>query len=401
MKPNTLRTSIIIYVCVAILIGFFSIQDIFSPNGPWIAENANKQYLNCFSSTTYLPTSINCFEKALALDTSLTAASWYIKEEYINLTSNAWGQRDFSNLPVYIAKYIYYSLHYYSTVFGPVPWGVWIIVGLYILLYDHVSDLTEKILEGLISGTLISLFFYAAQDYLVEIEIKETDCWFGDCYGSISIPHVATENLQQVLLFASIFLIIWSSIDLLRHKPENIVTKVVLFVIGLVTFLIAPAKTEIRYYVVPLATLVFAVAYYYWRELKDRRKQTVVIVFLLVALGMITATIKHWGFFTEGIILGTYSSSGLAEVVTDYLLFLLGFFITFLELDSGSQSKENKKNGLAVSPLDSSNTSSVSKEQPQLEKSTIVLWIAIGIAIGMSVLKFLYSLTTHSKEKSV
>jgi hypothetical protein len=396
MKLNNLRTGIIIYLFVAILIGFFSIQDIFSPDGPWIAERANEQYFECFSPTTYLPSNINCFEKALAYDTSLSGASWYIKEEYGNLITNAWGQREISNLAIYSVRYIYYSLHYYSTLFGPIPWGIWIIVGLYILLYDRVSDLAEKIMEGLISGTLISLFFYVAQTYLLQMERQETDCWHNDCYGSILIPRVATENLQQVLILASIFLIIWSSVDLLKRKPENIVTKAALFIVGLITFLIFPVKNEVRYFVAPLTTLAFAIAYYYWRELNDRRKQTTVVVFLLIAIGMVTATIKHWGFLTEDIILGNYTHSELAEVVTDFLLFLLGFFITFLELNKNPVPKENQQSAQITTHLNSAPPPIV-KEHFQQEKSPVALWIAIGIVIGVFALRILSLMTTGSK----
>lgn len=318
MQPISKKVLIFVYIVITLFMGCFAIRDILSPAGPWISSTAKDMHWDCIQQYDY--TTAECLEQVVAYDISYSIVSRQLANDYTKIASAAWYNREYIRFVQARLQSVRYLTIYWMTVNGPVPWICWVIIGLYWFLYDKIPDFWEKVTEGLFAGTAVSLSMFLLTDQFVHTMLGRFDD-----VSRVDIP-------PQIFVFILIIFLSWTAPDILKRKFDTFALKILLLAAGVVIFLLLPFSIGVRYLIVPLLVIGLSIGYYYWKGIGDLRKQVAVITYTTIGIGVLAATVKHWSFLTHDIFSRTYKLADLAEFITDYIVFLLGFLLAFLEM---------------------------------------------------------------------
>ncbi|MCG2784916.1 MAG: hypothetical protein L6461_07390 [Anaerolineae bacterium] len=217
----------------------------------------------------------------------------------------------------------------------------WTIFGGYYLIYDNISDSAEKWIEGTISGLSVSIFLYFADQFLVIRKYQERSDFWGNHTWTIETKRASLPNEAAFLII--LFFIIWLAIDIWKLKFDNAIVKFVLFIISIISYLVIPANSELKIIFTTIISIALAFGYYYFSQIKSARKQISILLYVSLSLGVIATIMKHWDFFSRKLLIQDYTFSGLAEVFSDFVVFLLGFLLTIFE-SSKTESRQSQHN---------------------------------------------------------
>lgn len=210
----------------------------------------------------------------------------------------------------------------YVSPTSPIIFGIgWIIFGGYYLAYDRVSDLAEKWIEGILSGLCISTFLYIADRYYIIREYHEESDFWGEHYWTTVTKRLLLPD--GVIYPIIIFMIAWLAIDIRKSKFDNAIIKFILLIISIISFLVIPTGNQSKIIITTIVSTALAVGYYYLRTVDNRQKRISALLYITLSLGVLATLLKHWGFISTNLLLQDYTVAKLAEVFSDFVVFLL------------------------------------------------------------------------------
>ena len=153
-------------------------------------------------------------------------------------------------------------------------------------------------------------------------------------------------------------------------------------------------KTGILYCCIftTIISISLAVGYYYFKQIKSTRKQINMLLYSTLSLGVIATIIKHWDFFSRKLLMQEFTLSGLAEVFSDFIVFLLGFLLIIFE--SSKAETHQSQDNLPVQKI----THEVTVETLEIpSKPTFSLHPVVALLSIVSVVAIIKSIYTTSK----
>jgi len=272
------------------------------------------------------------------------------------------------------AQSIYHKTLFYIFDFTTLPFVVgWVVLGGYLVLYKRIADFPLKWLEGVVTGLGVSTLLYLVNHFLVRYQEIEV--------GRL-VPTVELSN--RVVFLCAIYLLIWFAPDAWYKRSENFLTKALLLVSTLAAFAIVPVSFDSKLILAPLFSFLLALGYFLWKRIGDSRKQLATLVYLTLAIGLIAAISKHWDFFTLRIFTDQHNRADLAEFINDFVIFLLGLLLTFLEFNKTASTTSSERSNLVT------NISNVpvTVETPPQTKQNFVFAFLMGILFSVAIFQY-------------
>ena len=138
----------------------------------------------------------------------------------------------------------------------------------------------------------------------------------------------------------------------MTRRIDNILAKAILFVGTMVAFAIFSYDSLLKILVIPIFTLVLSFGFGYWKQLKNHRQQIAILVYITLFIGVAAAIAKHWQFFISGIFTGQFERADLGELINDFIIFFLGFLLTYLEMEQEAKEPiQSEQNHSSTDPI--------------------------------------------------
>lgn len=254
----------------------------------------------------------------------------------------------------------------------------WTVIGGYYLVYDYVPDYGEKWIEGIISGLSVSIFLYIADRYFVFREYHEQSDFWSDHSWTIVTKRAWLPN--EVILLVVCFFVAWLAIDIWKSKFDNAIVKFVLYITSIISYLVVPASSEAKILFTTIISTSLAIGYYYFRQIENKRKQISMLLYATLSLGVVATIVKHWDFFSRELLIQEYTLSGLAEVFSDFVIFLLGFLLTILEATKTDTNQRQQESPVQQIPHETHDDKKVAPDKSNASiYSAIVLLLLVGV----------------------
>jgi hypothetical protein len=179
---------------------------------------------------------------------------------------------------------------------------------------------------------------------------------------------------------------------------DNLFAKILLFVAGVVSFFLLPLDIDMKQLAVPFVTLPLSIVYYIWGSISDTRLRVGSLVYLTVGVGLVAGIMKHWSVFFGGGLIERYSWSDFGEMVLDFIVFVLGFLITYLELSERTPRTHTKASD-PKSEVDAPPDQEFQPAQPTRRCSKLAVLVGSAAAlIAIGVVRDLAAGRTHTRK---